>query len=148
MPVLSGTAIRATLVVAILSLAGCGDRGSPEYQHIKELPYSEWESYAQALPLEERLDLHGEILERSGHNPLMTISGAFDDEPQETYDAIVRRIGAGDISRSYVRILYEINRQDDFAICDQPNRKVVQDYLWNMATDAVQPKDRADFYTC
>lgn len=147
MPVL-GRTVRAALLVAVLSLAACGDRGSPEYQHIEELPYSEWESYAHTLPLEERLDLHNEILARSGHNPLMTISGAFDDEPQKVYDAIVGRISSGDVRRSYVRILYEINRQDDFSICDQPNRKVVQDYLWDMATDAVQPKDRADFYTC
>lgn len=147
MPILKTPLLSAALGLAAFGLVGC-DRGSSEYQHIDDLPYSQWESYAQTLPLEERLDLHNEIMERSGHNPLMTISGSFSDDPQKTYDAIVSRIDSGDTSRSYVRILYEINRQGDFAICGQPNRKAVQGYLWDMATDAVQPKDRADFYTC
>lgn len=140
------TAISALVFMAFY-LVGC-DRGSSEYEKIEALPHSEWANYARTLALEQRLNLHKEIMERSGHNPLVTISGAFNKEPEMTYDIIVNRLKSGDRSRYYINVLYEINRQENFDICNQPDRKIVQRYLWDLATDAVPPSRRADFYRC
>ena len=148
MQVLAKLSVGVVLGFMILGLISCYNRGSSEYEHIEDLPHPEWENYARTLPLEQRLDLHKEIMERSGHNPLMTISGAFNNQTERTYRLIVDRLVAGDRSRHYVRVLYEINRQDDFEICDQPDREIVQTYLWDLATDAVPPDRRPDFYRC
>lgn len=147
MSVLSSVITRAFLGLTIVGLAGC-ERGSPQYQRIEELPHSQWISYAESLPLDQRLSLHKEIMERSSHNPVMTISEAFDDEPKNTYDLIVKRLKGGDKNRHYLLILYEINRQKDFKICNQEDRRIVQNYLWRISTDAVEPGNRVNFYTC
>ena len=127
--------------------AAC-DRGTPAYRHIKDLPYSEWTGYAASLPVEQALDLNKEIEARSGHNPPMTIVGSFSTRPAVTYMSLVRRIRTGDDSLSYLGIIYEIDRSADFSICDQPDRKFIQQYLWRNATSAVGAEDRADFYRC
>lgn len=134
-------------MLAVAALAGCS-RGTSEYRHIEDLPYSEWVSYAETLPLGTRLNLHKEILNRDGPNPKMTIISAFDSVPYETYHEITRRIADGDDSRYYLSVLYEINRSEHFSICAQSDRRVVQRYLWRIATNAVQPEHRPDFYRC
>lgn len=147
MPILTHFGRLLFVVVTAASLAAC-NRGSPAYRHIKDLPESQWDSYASTLSVEQRLDLHKEIMERSGHNPPMTISESFKDKPQKTYDELVKRLQSGDESRYYLSIFYSVDRASTFSICDQPNRKVVQTYLRKIATDAVSPADRPDFYSC
>lgn len=132
---------------AIICLAACS-RGSTEYRHIKDLPYSEWNTYASTLPIGERLDLHKEIMERTWHTPKALIVESFDNAPKRTYDELIRRIRNGDTNRFYLPVLYEINQSSDFKICQQPDRKVIQGYLAGTATGAVNPNYRPDFYTC
>lgn len=134
------------VVVAVASMAGC-DRGSPAYNHIKDLHYTQWESYAVTLPIDKRLDLHKEIMERSGHNPPMTIEFSFSAEPSETYNLIVKRLRNGDRSRYYQGVIYDINRSS-FKICAQPDRRIVQEYLLGITGYPGHEKDRPDFYTC
>lgn len=133
--------------VALASLSGC-DRGSSNYQHIKALPSDQWNSYAATLPVDRRLTLHKEIMERSGHNPLNTISESFGADPQETYADIVKRLKAGDRSRFYLHVIYAIDRSPAFSVCEQPDRRVVQQFLRDNMTDAVKPEHRSDFYRC
>lgn len=147
MQVLKSLAKTIAVGALAIGLVGC-EKASPEYERIDKIPYAEWNTFARRLPLNQRLDLHIEIMERSGHNPPMTISESFSDAPQETYALIRNRIEAGAESRYYIPVLYEINRQDNFSICDQEDRKIVQDYLWRFATNAVRPEERANFYTC
>lgn len=111
------------------------------------MPPSEWAAFASSLPLEQRLDLHVEV-QGSSHNPPHTIIEAFNEEPLKTYEALVERIRAGDANRHYLGVYYEIDRSASFSICEQPDRKIVQNYLWSIATDAVRPEQRADFYRC
>ena len=92
------------VLAVVIGLAACSS-GSPEYRHIKDLPWQEWDSYASTLPIERRLDLHKEIRERSIH-PQMTIQLSFESQPRETYRAIVNRIKSGDTSRYYLDIIY------------------------------------------
>jgi len=134
-------------LAALACLASC-DRGTPAYQQIKELPYSQWDQYAASLPIERRLDLHKEIMERSGHNPKMTIEASFRAEPRETYSAIVKRIKMGDNSRYYLGVIYEINRSRGFRICSQPDRSIVQSYLSGIAEYPGHLRLRPDFYSC
>jgi hypothetical protein len=135
------------MVAVTVSLAGC-DRGSPAYNRIKDLPYSQWDKYAATLPVEQRLDLHKEIMERSGHNPKMTIGASFSTNPESTYKSLVDRIRRGDNSRYYLGVIYEINRSPSFKICDQPDRKVVQGYLGGIVSYPGQKQYRPDFYDC
>jgi hypothetical protein len=147
MPVLSRWGRALLIPVALVGLAGC-DRGSTAYQHIKGLPYSQWDRYAASLPLEERLDLHKEIMERSGHNPQMTIEASFSTQPAETYKSIVNRIRHGDKNRYYLGVIYEINRSPQFKICSQSDRSVVQSYLFGIAGYPGQERYQPDFYSC
>ena len=87
-------------------------------------------------------------MERSGHNPLNTISESFGADPQETYADIVKRLKAGDRSRFYLPVIYAINRSPAFRFCEQPDRRVIQQFLKDNMTDAVKPEHRPDFYRC
>ncbi|MEJ7777004.1 MAG: hypothetical protein WKF52_06440 [Sphingomicrobium sp.] len=147
MSIVKGWKKPLVVLVAITSLTGC-DRGSSTYNRINDLPHSEWDIYAATLPVEQRLDLHKEIMERSWHNPLMTISESFNKDPKETYDQLINRLKAGDQSRFYLSVIYSIDESYNFNICDQDDRKVVQSYLRKIATDAVRESDRPDFYRC
>jgi hypothetical protein len=133
--------------ICVLILSGCGDESSA-YRHIKQLPYSEWNSYATDLPLAERMSLHKEITKRSGHNPKMTIVSSFFNNPEETYKIIVDSVKSGDKGRYYLDIIYEINRNPAFDMCEKQDRMVVQRYLWSLATDAVRKENRPKFYSC
>ncbi|WP_139149939.1 hypothetical protein [Sphingobium yanoikuyae] len=135
------------IAAAMIALAGC-DRGSPAYRHIKDLPDSEWESYASTLPMEERLNLHKEIMERSGHNPIMTIRFAFSSQPAEAYRSIVQRLKSGDNSRYYSSVIYAIDGSRGFKVCSQADRKIVQDYLAGITGYPGQKEAQPDFYTC
>jgi len=135
------------VVVVIAGLTAC-DRGSPAYRHIKDLPESQWDSYAATLPIEQRLDLHKEIMERSGHNPQMTIRFSFSSQPDETYKAIINRLKSGDRSRYYSTIIYAIDGSKNFKICSQPDRKIIQDYLSGITGYPEQQKYQPDFYDC
>lgn len=146
MQILKHVINRFIIAFASAALAGC-DHGSPEYTHIRNLPYAQWNRYASTLPVEKRLNLHKEIM-RSGHNPQMTIVSSFVDRPQETYQSLVRRITAGDNSRYYLPVIFEIDGRGNFTICDQKDRKILQEYLWSIATNAVKTGDRPTFYTC
>lgn len=128
MPILTAAGRWILLIIATLAMMSC-NRGSPSYEHIKDLPESQWESYAATLPIEQRLDLHKEIMDRSGHNPVMTIRFAFSSDPDAAYRAIVRRLKTGDDSRYYSTILYAIDGSEGFEICAQADRKIVQSYL-------------------
>ncbi|MBB3360367.1 MULTISPECIES: hypothetical protein [unclassified Novosphingobium] len=135
----------------VLAMVGCSagcDRGSPAYRQIEKLPYSEWDRYAASLPIEKRLDLQKEIMERSGANPQMTIEGAFSKQPSETYEALINRIKRGDHSRYYLGVIYEINRSDKFEICSQPDRRIIQSYLRGIAGYPGQERQQPDFYNC
>jgi hypothetical protein len=145
--VLKGPIHFGLMSLVLIGLAGC-DHGTPAYRHIKDLPYSEWDRYAASLPIEQALDLQKELREKSGHNPQMTIEGAFANRPVETYNAIVRRIRDGDTSRYYLGVIYEINRSPRFKICSQSDRAVVQTYLSNMNGYPGQKRDQPSFYTC
>lgn len=147
MSVLRRWSLLLAVTVALAGLSSC-DRGSSNYQHIKTRPPDQWNSYAATLPVDRRLTLHKEIMERSGHNPLNTISESFGADPQETYANIVKRLKAGDRSRFYLPVIYAINRSPNFKICDQSDRRVVQRFLWDHATDAVKREHRSDFYRC
>lgn len=135
------------LVLIVGGLSAC-DRGTPNYRHIKELPYSEWDRYAASLPVEQALDLQEEIWRKSGHNPKMTIDESFSDRPAETYKAIVRRIRNGDTGRYYLGVIYNINRSPGFRICSQPDRSIVQSYLAGITGYPGQKKLQPDFYIC
>ncbi len=143
---IQAAARQGALGIAALLLAGCG-RASADYRTLKELPPGEWTQFAARLPIERQLDLYLEV-QRSSHNPPQTITESFGGKPSETYRALVDRIRRGDTSRHYQGVLYEIDRNPSFAICDQPDRKVVQDFLWSIATNAVKPSDRPAFYRC
>lgn len=147
MPILMRFGRQLSAMALFAGLVAC-DRESPAYSHIKDLPEAQWDSYASTLPIGQRLDLHKEIMNRSGHNPTMTIRLSFSSQPEETYKAINLRLKSGDKSRYYSTILYEIDGRRKFKICSQPDRKVIQDYLWSIATDAVKNEDRPDFYRC
>ena len=142
--------IKYCIILGELLAFGLGacDSGSPEYLHVKGLPYSDQGRYAATLPLERRLDLQNEIISRSIHNPRPRIESSFSTQPIQTYRSILRRIQKGDRSFSYVDVLYEIDGSKTFKICSQKDRKIVQEYLWYHATDAVKNEDRPDFYTC
>lgn len=131
----------------LAGVSGC-DRGSSNYQHIKALPYDQWNSYAATLPVGRRLTLHKEIMERSGHNPINTISESFNTDPKETYAEIVQRLKAGDRSSFYLSVIYAIDRSPTFSVCEQPDRKIVQQFLKDNMTDEVKPEHRPDFYSC
>ena len=137
--------------MAVCGLTAC-QPSSPAYRHIKSLPYTQWEAYAATFPIEQRLDLHKEIRQRSGHNPKMTIEAIFATQPQETYRAIVKRLKSGNQSRFHMGVLYEIDASAGFKICDQPDIKIVQDYLAELSADfPAQPGIGfldPDFYTC
>jgi hypothetical protein len=147
MPILKNWERRLLVLVALASLTGC-DRGSPAYRHIKDLPYSQWDRYATSLPLEQRLDLHKEIMEQSGHNPQMTIEASFSAQPTETYKSVINRIRHGDKSRYYLGIIYEINRSPGFKVCSQPDRAVVQSYLSGIEGYPGQAQHQPEFYSC
>ena len=147
MPISNRRSNQLLAIAALASLASC-DRGSPTYNKIKDLPYSQWDSYAATLPIEQRIELHKEIMERSGPNPKMTIEASFSDKPNETYRSIVKHLRSGDKSRYYLGIIYEINRSPSFKLCNQPDRKIVQDYLGGMPRYPEQSKSQPDFYTC
>lgn len=147
MPILNPSRKQLGAVILFAGLAAC-DRGSPAYQHIKDLPAAQWDSYASSLPIEQRLDLHKEIMDRSGHNPTMTIRFSFSSQPKDTYNSIIKRIKSGDKSIYYSAIIFAIDGEHNFRICTQPDRKIIQDYLWHVATDAVKDEHRPDFYTC
>ncbi len=132
--------------VFVVALAACHSR-SEDYETLRELPPNEWAAFASSLPIERRLDLHVEV-ERSSHNPPHAITEAFSEEPLRTYQTLVERIRAGDTNRHYMGVLYEIERSPSFSICEQPDRQIIQDYLWGIATDAVRPEHRAKFYRC
>jgi len=136
------------LLITFMALLGGCSRPSEDYQAIKALPEEQWDTYAAGLPIKRRLDLHLEIMSLDGPNPSTTIIGAFAPNPLEAYEEIVRRIRSGTDTRYFVSILYEINRNDQFDICEMDDRKIVQTYLWEYATDAVAPMDRPDFYRC
>lgn len=139
-------ALTAVLPAALISsLAGC-DRGSAAYQKITDMPYAEWDQYALSLPIEERLDLHKEIIHRSGHTPPATISEDFQDNPLQTYQSIVRRIKSGDLDEAYIRVLYGIDESNDFKICNQPDRNVVQNYIRQIYVHRI--KFEPPFYSC
>lgn len=147
MPVLKKWEWGLLVLVALAGLAGC-DRGSPAYRHIKDLPYSQWDRYAASLSVEQRLDLHKEIMERSGHNPQMTIEASFSAQPVETYKSIVNRIRHGDKNRYYLGVIYEINRSPGFKVCSQLDRAIVQSYLSGLGGYPDQEQYRPDFYNC
>ena len=146
MPFLNLKNTHACMIGALI-LSGCGDESSA-YRHIKKLPYSEWNKYAAGLPMTERMSLHKEILDKSGHNPKMTITSSFYDDPEESYEAITNAIKRGDKGTYYLDVIYEINRNPDFDMCGKPHRKIAQGYLWSLATDAVKKDERPKFYTC
>lgn len=147
MPILTRLGRILLSVLALALMAGC-DRGTPAYRHIKDLPYSEWDRYAESLPIEQVLDLQKEIWERSGHNPLMTIDHSFSKRPLEAYRSIVKRIEAGDTSRYYLGVIYDIDGSDGFKICAQADRKIVQGYLARITGYPEHWKYQPDFYNC
>ena len=147
MPILKKLGRAVLVSFALVGLVAC-EQESLAYRHIKDLPLSKWESYSLTLPVEERLNLQKEIMERSGHNPQMTIEGAFSKQPDETYKAIVRRLKNNDRSRYYLSVLYEINRSPNFKICSQPDRKIVQTYLLTVVDYPEGGRFHPDFYSC
>lgn len=140
--------LRYSLLAILIVLASGCSRPSPEYEHIRKLPYDKWPAYGETLPVKERLDLQMEIVKRSGHPPAMDMVPAFKADPLETYKEVVSRISHGDDNRYYREIIYAIDGAKGFEICSQNDRKVVQNYLWHIATPAVPPKDRPAFYSC
>lgn len=136
-----------TVAVAVMLLLGCDDKSSA-YQHIMRLPYSDWNKYAASLSVEDRMSLHRDILDKSGHNPKMTIVSSFYNNPEESYAIIVDHVRRGDGGRYYLDVIYEINRNPSFDMCKKHDRRVVQRYLWSMATDAIKKEDRPKFYSC
>jgi hypothetical protein len=146
MPILKTFAALIVLSISIV-LGGCS-KPSEEYAAIKAIPGEQWDAYAKRLPIGKRLDLHEEIMSRDGPNPTRTIIGSFSDNPQSIYAEIVRRIQSENDSRYLVPILYEINRNVGFDICEMNDRKIVQNYLSKNATEAVAPMDRPEFYRC
>lgn len=141
-------ASRRWLIVVVLAgaLAACHNR-SEDYERLRETPPDEWVTFASSLPIEQRLDLHLKV-QRSSHNPPHRITEAFSEEPLKTYRALVERIQAGDANHHYLGVLFELDRSPSFSICEQPDRKIVQDYLWGIATGAVRPEHRPNFYRC
>ena len=141
------SAIRCAIAVALTgTLVGCNSQ-SEDYETLRELPPDEWVAFASSLPIERRLDLHIEV-QSSSHNPPHTIVDAFNQDPQKAYQSLVGRIRSGDTNRHYARVVFEIERSPSFSICEQPDRQIVQNYLWKIATNAVRPEDRPDFYRC
>ncbi len=134
------------MILGCLALLGCEQRSS-NYENLMDIPPDRWETFAKSLPIDDRLDLHIEIME-SRHNPPHTIESAFQGDAVETYKLIVRRILEGDENRYYIPVIYEIDRDEDFSICRMDDRKVVQEFLWRNATSAVPPDKRAEFYYC
>src|SRR3954447_3774526 len=116
MPVLTRRGGWATLLALVALLYAC-DRPSREYRQISKLPYARWDGYASTLPLERRLDLHKEILSRSGPNPPMTIAFSFGRDPAASYRAIVHRLDSGDSDRAYLGLLFAIEGAKGFSIC-------------------------------
>lgn len=147
MPLLKSSNFMFIGGVAIFMFTGC-DSGSQPYNQIKDLPYTRWDSYAATLPLEQRLDLHKEIMSHAGHNPLNTIEGSFANQPVETYKSIVKRIRHGDKSRYYIGVIYEINRSSEFKICSQPDRAILQSYLDGFIGYPNHERYDPDFYSC
>lgn len=146
MPViLKIVSIIGLLVVAVVFVSSC-DRGSSMYRHIEGLPYSDWDEYASSIPVERRLDLSNEILKYDGPTPPKTIVYTFQNEPLRTYNEIYRRISEGDLSPYYVRVLYAIDQSDEFSICAQNNRGVIQDYL--MTIYPKRDPHEPNFYDC
>jgi hypothetical protein len=131
----------------ILLISACS-KPSPEYQHIRDLPYDQWPAYGKTLPIKKRLDLQMEIVKRSGHPPSMDMVPAFRADPAETYKEIVNRLKSGDRSHYYRTILYEIDGSNGFEICSQPDRRIVQGFLIGISTPAVRSDHRPKFYTC
>src|SRR5687768_13099798 len=123
--------LSAVALGAMALLGGC-DRSSPDYEALQKLPPDQWGHFAVELPIERQLDLHLAV-QRSSHNPPQTITEAFGAKPDETYRALVNRLEEGDDSRYYQGIFYEIDRSATFSICDQPDRAIVQKYLWSIA---------------
>lgn len=147
MPLLKRILNLSALIGLGMAVSSC-DRPSSEYKQLTTLPYSQWNEYARSLPVERRLDLQREILERAGHNPPTTVSESFSGEPVATYEAILRRIRSGDHSPYYLGVIYAINRSPNFDMCRRQDRVVVQKYLRAIATDEVSPSNRPAFYSC
>lgn len=147
MPVLKFPGGRLAAFAAIIGLAACG-RGSAAYNHIKDLPYYEWNSYASTLSVEQRLNLHKEIMERASHNPNMRIEESFEAIPDETFDAIVKRLKHGDNSRYYSGVIYAITDSDKFQFCSKPDRKIIQKYLWDITGYPDDGINHPSFFTC
>jgi len=137
----------APMLACILLTYGC-TKPSPEYEHIRRLPYDQWAAYGETLPVKKRIDLQLEIVRRSGHPPSMDMVPAFKADPGPTYGEIIKRLRSGDRNRYYQMIIYEIDGPKGFKICDQQDRRVIQDFLNEIATPAVKLKDRPDFYFC
>ncbi len=147
MPILGGLK-RTLLVSLVVTLLAACDRGSSSYQHIKALPYSEWNSYAASLPIEKRLDLQKEIFERTGPNPQMTISESFFNQPLQTYISIRDRVKNGDRSIALLEVIYEIDRSPNFNICSQPDRNIIQIYLSQIPKYPGHEKFEPNFFSC
>jgi hypothetical protein len=148
MPVLSISFRRIKAILACTAMLLSCSQGSDEYKKIQDLPFSQWNSYAASLPISNRLDLYVELMNHSGHNPGHTIVESFGSDPHETYDGLVEKVQKGKSNINFVRIIYYIDGRDHFYICDQKNRKIIQNMLSAYRTGALEDRDRPRFYDC
>lgn len=147
---------KGLLLVAVLMLGFCTwNRPSAVYRHIQTLPWYERVPYAERLPLEKRLDLYLEMERRSVswglfHKADQDISRAFARRPEQTYRAILKRIREGDNTRYYFYLLDDIDGKSGFSICSQPDRRVIQRYIYRTTSypDGDGGADVPKFYTC
>lgn len=137
----------ALVVVLALIVAGCSQR-SPEYDQIHELPYDQWNDYAKSLPLEKRFRLHHEIADTDGPNPPATIDESFYEQPKDAYRYMVNQVKAGQQHPEFLGIIFAIQRNPEFDLCNMPDRAVIQEFLETTKGFTVREQDRPNFYHC
>jgi hypothetical protein len=83
-------------------------------------------AFAEALPLERRLDLHHALYSERRHPRDSSLSTAFNGSGQAGYDAALNRIVSRDTFFSYIWVLKAVDRGGPLDLCEPRYMQPIQ----------------------